>query len=53
MINKKQGGLKMANEFKFELGERVADEVTGFQGIIIGRTQWRTNCNTYGLNLQG
>jgi len=44
----KEGDEKMVN-FKFELGEEVKDEVTGYKGIVIGRTQWRTNCNTYGV----
>ena len=35
--------------FKFELGSRAKDKITGFEGIIIYRTQWINNCNVYGL----
>ncbi|KKN02600.1 hypothetical protein LCGC14_1116030 [marine sediment metagenome] len=36
-------------DFKFEVGNKVKDLVTGFSGIIIGRTDWLTGCNTYGV----
>ena len=39
-------------EFQFNLGDEVKDRITGFSGIIISRTQWLTNCNTYGLKSQ-
>ena len=35
--------------FKFELGQEVQDLISGFRGIILGRSQWTTGCNTYGL----
>ena len=34
-------------EFKFSLGDEVRDRITKYEGVIIGRTQWLTNCNTY------
>lgn len=37
------------NDFKFELGSLVKDEITGFEGICYDRTQWFHNCNTYGV----
>jgi hypothetical protein len=33
--------------FKFKLGADVKDIVTGFKGIIAGRTQYLTGCNRY------
>lgn len=36
-------------DFEFELGQEVKDKITGFAGIVIGRTQWLTNCNTYSI----
>ena len=39
---------KKAN-FKYELGVLAKDTITGFEGIIVCRTQWLTNCNVYGL----
>lgn len=35
--------------FKHELGKEAKDKITGFTGIIIGRAQHLTGCNTYGL----
>jgi hypothetical protein len=39
-------------EFKFELGDRAKDSVTGFSGVLTSRTQWITGCNTYGIQSQ-
>ncbi len=47
---KKIGGETMkAIPFKFELGEVLKDVVTGFEGVVMGRTQYYTQCNHYGL----
>lgn len=35
--------------FKFELGETLKDIITGFHGVVMGRTQYATGCNHYGL----
>jgi hypothetical protein len=35
--------------FKHELGDKARDVVTGFEGVIIGRAQHLTGCNTYGV----
>lgn len=35
--------------FKFELGSEAQDIVTGYVGIIIGRAEHITGCNTYGV----
>ena len=35
--------------FKFSCGDELKDRVTGFSGIAMCRTEWITNCNTYGL----
>ncbi len=37
------------SEFKFTLGIKAKDKITGFEGIIIGRGDYLTGCNTYGL----
>jgi heat shock protein HspQ len=39
-------------DFKFSLGSIVKDRITGFKGVIICRSQWLTNCNTYGVKPQ-
>jgi hypothetical protein len=33
--------------FKFELGEKVSDVITGFTGIITGAAKYITGCNQY------
>ena len=33
--------------FKFELGEKVKDQITGYSGIIIGRIEYITGCDQY------
>ena len=38
--------------FKFNIGDKVKDTITGFQGIITARTQWLNNCNTYNVQSQ-
>lgn len=39
----------MITLFKYELGEVLKDIVTGFEGVAMGRTQYSTGCNHYGL----
>jgi hypothetical protein len=36
-------------DFQFFLGDKAKDLITGYEGIIICRSQYLTNCNTYGL----
>lgn len=36
-------------DYKFELGAEVKERITGYTGMIIARTQWLYNCNTYGV----
>ena len=36
-------------KFKFNLGDEAEDTITGFAGIVVLRSQWLNNCNTYGL----
>jgi hypothetical protein len=33
--------------FKFELGVLVKDRVSGFEGVVIARTEWLYNCARY------
>lgn len=37
------------SKFIFPLGAKAKDVITGFEGIIIGRSDHITGCNTYGL----
>jgi len=39
----------MVTSFKYELGTVLRDLVTGFKGVAMGRTQYYTGCNHYGL----
>jgi hypothetical protein len=36
-------------EMKFELGQEVKEIVTGFKGIVMGRTEYITGCKQYGI----
>lgn len=35
--------------FKFALGGTARDKVTGFEGVIVGRGDHLSGCDTYGL----
>jgi hypothetical protein len=37
------------SDFKFDLGQTVTDTITGYEGVVISRSQWLTGCNTYGV----
>lgn len=37
----------MNTEYKFTLGSEVRCTITGYKGVIIGRSQWLHGCNTY------
>lgn len=37
------------SKFIFPLGIKAEDKITGFKGIITGRADHITGCNTYGL----
>jgi hypothetical protein len=37
------------NRWKFELGDRVKDRVSGFSGIVISRTEYLNGCQQYGI----
>lgn len=37
------------SDFKFNNGDSVKDIITGYEGVIIGRTDWLTGCNTMGV----
>lgn len=45
-------GAKKEVVFEFNLGDKVHDKITGFEGIVIGRHQWLNNCNTYSVKPQ-
>jgi hypothetical protein len=49
MFIKKKNGLAAPHDFKFDLGDKLKDKITGFSGVVIYRSQWLSNCNTYGL----
>ena len=35
--------------FKHELGAEVKDKITGFKGLVVGRTEYLTGCRRYTL----
>ena len=46
---KKERSKNMISPFKYELGTVLRDLVTNFKGVVMGRTQYYTGCNHYGL----
>lgn len=38
--------------FEFELGSVVRDVVTGFEGVVDGRTEWLSRCIRYSVASQ-
>lgn len=45
-------GMTKEPEFRFNLGDKVRDKITTFEGIVTGRHQWINNCNTYSVKPQ-
>jgi hypothetical protein len=39
--------------FKFKLGEKVRDRITGIEGIVLANTDWLTGCNTVTIRPSG
>lgn len=35
--------------FIFNMGDRVKDVISGFEGVVIGRFEYWTGCNHYGV----
>jgi hypothetical protein len=38
--------------FKYELGVELQDAVTGFKGIVMGRTDYLNGCQRYSLHVR-
>lgn len=36
-------------QFLFDIGDEVKDVISGFQGYVIGRFEFMTGCNHYGV----
>ncbi len=39
----------MGKQFRFAIGSILKDEVTGFEGVVMGRTEYITGCLQYAL----
>lgn len=35
--------------FKFDLGDTLKEVMSGYEGVVMGRTDYLTGCNGYGL----
>lgn len=35
--------------FKYEIGQILKDKITGFEGVVMARSEYYTGCNQYGL----
>lgn len=40
-------------DFKYELGSKARDQVTGYEGIIVSRAQHLHQCRRYGVQSEG
>jgi len=38
--------------FKFGLGDELKDQVSGYVGVVVARTQWLNGCKRYTLDSQ-
>lgn len=38
--------------FKFNLEDKVKDSITGFEGIVTARTEFKNGCIRYGIQCQ-
>lgn len=41
------------SKFKIEMGRKVKDVITGFEGVVGGRAQYLTGCNQYLVQPKG
>ena len=39
--------------FKFNLGDELKDEISGFKGIVVARIEYLTGCEQYQLQPRG
>lgn len=39
-----------SHNFKFKLGERVKDIITGLSGVVMARSNFITGCDQYGIS---
>ena len=39
--------------FKFAMGVKLRDPVSGFEGVVCARSEYATGCNHYGLKPSG
>jgi len=44
--------MSNTKDFKFALGSKLRDKVTGFEGVVTGRGDHISGCDTYGLQNQ-
>lgn len=39
--------------FRYEMGDKIRSQVTGFEGIVIAADYWMTGCKRYAVQPQG
>lgn len=39
--------------FKINLGAKVKDKISGYTGLVTGRSEWLYGCRTYTVKAQG
>lgn len=38
--------------FKFDLGDKVKERITGFEGVVVCQSRYLTGCNRYAVQSQ-
>lgn len=41
--------MSTVHTFRFDIGATLRDKVTGFEGVVVGRGDHLSGCDTYGL----
>ena len=43
----------MQEPFKFEMGDKVREKITGYTGLITGQHRWITGCDQFTISPEG
>lgn len=41
--------MKQSQNFKFSLGEKVKEKITGFEGVVMSQAAYISGCTQYGV----
>ena len=49
LILLKNGSEFMGRKMKFDIGDKLRDKISGFEGIVTAKTEWYNGCKRYRL----